>query len=657
MRTRLPSLFLLLLIIGRFVICAEPAAAALYNVRLRVTRSTLLSNGKDKTLVIAEISDPSGRQVTGNVEVQFQTTLGVLSANRASTFGGSSAQVELSGATTGVARITALVTGAVSNTVEVLFTDDPEATFQGNNYLQISGSGYLAYSVTDQVIDAIGKNGGAKLRFRNMEITAGHLQMDCKNEVVRAMENVTIKRGKAVVHVNRVYYSLNNNEGYAITEKDGRLQTVLISGLGLLIEPFNDILPNTYMKMATLQVKLNVTARLITYFPGDRLQFQHAKFYQDQTLLVSLPYYELTLDAPELFSDQFISVGTRGLGLELPYYYNMSPHGLGVVLLRHQQQIGRSTFSQDNGWGVDLAQSYNSTGERHFEGAYGFTGLTRGDWGFRWTHNHDFSNSAQGGFYLDFPQHNGVFSSANYTQNLKLFRWQSTVSAGQTFGTGENNFRGNVYIETQPHRLDKKGNYSYTLGTSYVGGMIHSNDPTVGSINETTESVTFRASGRPRLLDKRTTFSNSFTVGQIWSNQGRDGLTKLATLTLDRTLSGGGSLALTYDYVDQPGGLLVASGKHRFGMTYTLAANKRLNVLIYGSAYADTAESSLLADATYRLNSYWRLLASATLQEYHGQHYNDIQFTIGRRIGARELELSYSTLFQRISLDLTATRF
>ena len=656
MRSRLPQILFSLLALCVLASFALPASAIQYNVRLRVTRTTLLSNGKDKTLIIAEVSDPSGRQSVSGVEVQFQTTLGVLSATRAATFG-SSAQVELSAAVTGVARVTALVAGAVSNTVEILFTDDPEATFQGNNYVQISGSKYLVYSATDQVVEAIGRKPEARLTFRNTEITADHLQINCRDMVVRAQDNVTVRRGKNIIHVNRLYYSLNGGEGYAITELQGQLRTVFISGMGLLMEPFSEILPNTFMKMAPMQVKLNVTAKNITFFPGDRLQFQHAKFYQDQTLLITLPYYEMALNSPELFSDQFIKVGTSGLGLELPYYYNVSPHAMGIVLLRHQEQIGRSSFSQDSGWGLDIAQSYTSSGEKHFDGAYGFTGLSRSDWGFRWTQNNEFNKNTQGAFYVDFPQHDSVLSSANFTQNLKTFRWQTTLSAGQSFGTDENSFRSNVYVETQPHPLDKNGGLSYTFGANYVGGAIHSPDPTVGNINETTESLTFKASARPRLLDKRTTFSNSFTVGHIWSNQGHDGLTTLASFALDRTLSGGSSINLAYDYVDQPGGLLVASGKHRVGLTYSASSGKRFNLLIYGSGYLDTNESSLLGDVTYRVNKDWRLITSATLQKYQGQSYNDIEFTVGRRIGARELQFTYSTLFQRVSLDLTATRF
>src|SRR5262249_2398029 len=119
----------------------------------------------------------------------------------------------------------------------------------------------------------------------------------------------------------------------------------------------------------------------------------------------------------------------------------------------------------------------------------------------------------------------------------------------------------------------------------------------------------------------------------------------------------GGTLNLTYDYVTQPGDLLVSSGKHRLSLTYNFAANKRFQAAIFGSAFLDARDSNLLADMAYRLNSHLRLLLSATLQRFEGLGYDDIEFTLGRRIGARELQLTSSTFRKRLSLDFPATRF
>jgi len=40
---------------------------------------------------------------------------------------------------------------------------------------------------------------------------------------------------------------------------------------------------------------------------------------------------------------------------------------------------------------------------------------------------------------------------------------------------------------------------------------------------------------------------------------------------------------------------------------------------------------------TYLLMRDWRFITSVALQSFQGEHFQDIQFTLGRRVGAREL--------------------
>jgi hypothetical protein len=633
-------------------------AASLNTVQLSATRTALLANGKQTSILRAYVRDSSGRLVGDNVMVQFQTTLGTLSAPQAPTHGGVASVTLTSAPSVGVAHIIAIVSGGSSPPLEILFTDDPEATFEGNNYMLFSSNYYLAYSATDKAIEAIGKSGGAKLNYRNIEINADRMQLNCESSILRARDNVTLKRGTHMITASRLYYSLQSGQGWALVEKDGRLVTVTIFGDSLSTEISPAPMPSSFSTLPELQVKLIISANSITYFPGDRLQFRHPKFYQDLLKILELPYYQVGLYSTELFSDQFFSLGTNGFGLELPFYYNLSPRSSGIAYLRHQPQVGRSSFAYQPGWAVDLVQSYSSQGTRRYEGAFAFTGLTRSDWGFRFTHNQEFNSASQGSFYLEFPQHDSVFTSANFTQQFKALRAGANFSAGQTFTTSSiTSSRSDFYVETQPHRLVGSKDFQYTIGTTYATGSTISKEKAIPSFSETTEQVNLRAFTRPIKLDSRTTFTNSYTVGHIWSNRGATGLTALATLGLDHTLPGGGVLNLTYDYVTQPGSILTSSGKHRVSATYNFASRKRFQAAIFGSAYLDAPDASILADFSYRLDSHWRFLASATLQKFNNQSFNDLEFTIGRRIGAREFQLTYSTFNKRISFDLTATRF
>ncbi len=636
----------------------EIGARALGTINLTATRTTLLADGKHTTVLRAEVHDTNGRPVGNNVVVQFQTTAGTLSQNQATTVGGI-AQVNLTSApVAGVANVTATVAGQSIATLEVLFTDDPEATFAGNNYMLFAATSYLAYGATDRVIEGNGRNGGARLVYRNFEVSADRLQLHCDDQTLRAHGNVVLKRGKDVLHATVLYYSIPTSQGYAIAQDEhGNLSTVTVNGEHLRLEPTKNQIPYSYINIPDLQIKLVVVAKGITYFPGDRLQFRNPKFYQDQVKILTLPYYELPLGSQELFSDQFISVGTSGFGLDLPIYFELSPHSSGIAYLRHQQPIGRGYYATAPGWSLDLLKGYNGQGHQRFDGAYGFTGLTRSDWGFRWTHSQEFNAATQGSFYLEFPHHDSVFSTANFTQQFKAVRWGANLSGGETFTNGAQNTQSNFYVESQPHRLLGAKAIQFTIGSTLATNKTLSRDATIGSFDETTEGVNMRAFTRPLNLDRRTSLINSLTVGHQWSNQGHTGATTQATMSLDHTLAGGGSVNLTYDYLTQPTGFLVSDGKHRLSATYSMLVQKRLQLRVSGSTYLDVQDAGVLADLSYRLDNHWRLLSSATLERFGESSFQDLEFTLGRRIGARELQLTYSTFSHRISFDLTATRF
>ncbi len=635
------------------------AGRAFNTLTLRASRSTLLADGKQSTDIIAEVRDSSGHIVGSGVNVQFQTTLGTLNQQQSQTFSGIARVRLTSSSLSGLAHVTAFSAGGGNAVLDLLFTNDPQELFEGNMFVQIAGSSYLAYSATDRVVEAQGKNGGAHISFRNINLTADRLQLHCDDNILRAHDNIVLKRGNHTLHATRLFYSLQTGQGYAIAELNSKLQTVIISGDNLIMQPSPTPIPSSYIMFPPLQVKLVVVANSITYFPGDKLQFRHPKFYQDQTQIMSLPYYELPLNSEELFSDQFISVGTHGLGLELPFYYNLSPRSTGIVYLRHEQQLGRSYYSTQPGWGLDVIQGYNSLGDKRYDGAFGFTGLSRGDWGFRWNHNQEFNANSQGSFYLETPQHQSLISTANFNQQQRYFRWGANFSGGESLTSlRATSLRSEVYAETQPHKLANSKAFLYTLGTNIATGSTTSNDALIGNTSDTTEDVTFRAFTRPIPIDHRTTLTNSFSIGNVWSSgTALAGTSSLATMALDHTFAGGGAMNLTYDYVAQPGGLYVTSGKHRLSLNYNISANKKLDVVVFGSTFLDSADSSLLADLSYRVDKDWRLLTGVTMQKYAGESYNDIQFTVGRRIGARELQFTYSTLNRRFSVDLTATRF
>ena len=201
--------------------------------------------------------------------------------------------------------------------------------------------------------------------------------------------------------------------------------------------------------------------------------------------------------------------------------------------------------------------------------------------------------------------------------------------------------------------------YLYTFQTEYVRAGATSNvvsdNVTLG--NEETKTLRFRAFTHPIPISKSFNLSQSYSVGQIFTNLGNSGMSETATLSFDYVQPKAGSLSIIYDYIKQPSGPFTAVGSNRLGLNYNLAANKRMQITVFGSLYLDSPESTQWVDFIYKLGPEWRLFLGGTFQNFAGQSFNDMQLTLGRRIGARELQLTYSTYLKRISLDLTATRF
>jgi hypothetical protein len=652
------------LVIALFLVASVTARAGhrLDTMILRATRLALLNDGKQGSDITAEVHDSTGRALSA-VEVHFQTSLGTLSQQTVTAVGGFARVRLTSGTVAGIAHVTAFTSGGAVANIDIEITDDPTATYQGNQYYQVTGKDFLTYSVTDKIVEAAGADAGARIAYRNATITANRLQLSCVDLTVRAHDNVTLTRGKAVLKATRLYYNIQTAEGYALAEINGKLDKVKLFGEKLRTEHTDVPIPHSFLNFVNLSTRLNVVARAITYFPNDRLQFRRPKFFQDQIQIMALPYFELALNSQELFSEQFMSIGTSGFGLELPVYYNMTPQSSGTLYIRHQQQLGRSYFATDPGWSFDLVQSYNhNNGQSRYEGGMAFTGVTRSDWGFLWNHTQEINSVTQGSFNLTFPQHQGVLSTLDISQQAHGYRWGTDISGGTTFtGLGLTTEQQQVYAETNPKHLGGLKSVMYTVGTSVQSMTTSSSDPGVPNSRLITDGVNLRAFSQPVSIDSMTSLNDSFSMGQVWAisksgTTAHSGFASTASLAVDHRFKRAGALTASYDFILDPS-QLEATGNHRVGLTYNYAPSRKVQISAFGSAYLDAPQTTFFTDVAYRLNNNWRLLTSVTLQTFDGDSFDDIQFTVGRRFGARELQFTYSTYLRRFSLDLTSTQW
>ncbi|MBM3493654.1 MAG: hypothetical protein FJX72_04930, partial [Armatimonadetes bacterium] len=621
--------------------CAPAEASGPPTITLTASRFAALSDGRDPVEIIAEVRDSSGRFVTDGTAVVFNTNLGLFLREgpgaTARTRSGS-ARVMLTSQSKGTATVTATVSGGGFQKVDVLFTDDPAETYQGNTWVGVTSNGSLVYCAAERVIEATSRpatgdgpiHAGAQVGFRNLEIRAERLQVDCSANAVRATGTVKLKRGKTELRCLKLFYNLMTGKGYAVVEQGRSLAPVQISGMDLATEPVPlGVAPKFFEMEDVASAKLVIVARQIVLFPGDKLQFKRPRFYEDGQHLFTLAFYSLSLYSSQLFTDQFLSLGTQGVGLDLPLYYDLTPASRGLVRVKYGERYG-SAYARRPGFAIDLIQAYTSApGAGRYTGEFGLTGLNRSDWGFRWSHSQEFGPDTRTGLYFDFPQHRSVFGSGNLGQRIGNLHVGLNANANTTLtGLSSTGTHANAYIETLPAKIAGTRTM-YSLGANASTSRTRSATYSNYSLTEGVQARVFTPSIR---LDRVTSLSNAISVGHTWSARGASGSTLYATVNAMRSLGRNTSLQVGYDFVRQP--VSYSEGDHRVSMSLG-SSSSRLGLYVYNTMVLDTGALSLVGDVQYSLDPRWRIALSASAQRYSSGSYSDIIVGLARNIGGR----------------------
>ena len=87
------------------------------------------------------------------------------------------------------------------------------------------------------------------------------------------------------------------------------------------------------------------SARAITADPGDQIQFRRATIYSDGKKLLSVAYHVMPMNTDQIFGQQLLGFGSDGVFLNVPYYYNVTPHSKGTIYLRNAAVSGANLGS------------------------------------------------------------------------------------------------------------------------------------------------------------------------------------------------------------------------------------------------------------------------------------------------------------------------
>lgn len=646
MKWRTGVLVLVLFVLGGVAFGATP----LHSIKLSVSPSILLSDGKSVALVSAEVRDDRGNLVPDGTQVQFSASLGVLRDTMVSTSAGI-ARTQLTSATVpGVATITATIPGASAfEEIRVTFTDDLESLRQRVNTYLLACPQYLAYSADWRYVEALSAERKAEVVIGNLRLQARSYQYRLDEDLLIAQEAV-LTRGKRTLTAEKLRYYPRRDEGQAVLVENGQVREVVFKGPLWEPEPVIASRTDAYTYTDLSASELLFVADSVVLLPGERIQFRRAKLYVAGQKLLSVPMYDLSFRSGDALGQQIVGVNSGGLTVDLPFYYTVSPQAVGAVRVRHAQRVGRAVYAIRPGWSLDLEHNYSRPGV--MEGAFALTSLTRGDWGLRLNHAQWFSQSASTHLYVDVPAHRNLYASGGLSYGFGGGRIGLNLSGGQNLsGTRYRDLRSDLYVESNPLKMGSL--LKMTVSTTFTSRVSEFADQRVR-----TDGVGLRSrlyTTPLRLVGF--TVNPSLMASYLWGNSRTTGGSLLATVSASRGLWDGALLSLTYDYTQDRLVQTAGYGRHRLSGMFAWSAGQRLNLSLVGTRILDHDSLTLFADASYRLSGLWRIGANLSYNRFQGTLYNDVEFSIGYRLGIRELLLTWSSLTRRWQVDLIAAGF
>jgi hypothetical protein len=681
----LTACFLTLLALPAALLADEPAA-----VTLTANPGIILADGKSTTTIAAVATTQGGHAVPDGTAINFSTTAGSLSAQSVSTTGGI-ARVTLTSAPIAQRAMIAarfLTSGAgASGQITVEFTNDSaiaNTDQRSEEWVQISSSDYLGYGGDSRIVDAFGKKQGAHFSYRGVTIDADAMQVDLGANIVRARKATIYHNRTTVTTADSLYYEYLTHSGTAVVEnasKGGSLEAVRIIGVDLTVSILaDDQAPagDRYQFADTSGDHLNVTASSLSVKPGDKIQFRRAAVFVDGKKIIGLPIHIMPINTDQVFGQQVLGYGTDGMYLNMPYYIGATARTTDTFFVRSLSASRENgTFStRPSPFSLDFEHSYKlASGDG--DGSFQVLGIQRtGEAGLRWRHNHLIGHDTRTYLYIDRPNSSSIFSTATVNHQFKGFSANVSNSLSNSTSIFNSSFqerRLTAYVETAQRKLfgsEKTGVRLVTDLTTSTGTRTQKFNGQSVSTRTDTRGADMRFFTPAIQLTKRTTFSDSFNIGASRDDYAnRSAVTMNSSLGLQTRVGATSSVNFSYEYRHDPLNqtfriinnnitLQNLADVHTFGMSlYTAAPDNKWDFSLSSNIAAPTSDLSTFAALNFRVANAWRFGLTNTIGRTGGLFYKDYGLSLGRRIGQREIAVSWGAIDHRVRVNLDSARF
>ncbi len=622
---------------------AQGVVAGNVRISLSASPSTLPADGKSTSRLRIDVRDPRGVALPDNTPVFCHAEGGYLGQSTSDKQQSLTvmavagfAIVYCCADTPGVVTVTVRVQDS-RNEVAIQAYPEGEAAESVSRVVNIRG-GWVGYCPELNTIQA---RDGARAQIGNLVIDAADgLELRLEDRTLRAW-GVRITRKTEKLEGQDCYFALGSGQGVLRRFGDQGIEWVGFSAYSLRVTKANRELPDDAFRGDDREGATWLVCKNCAYFLGQKIVLKHAALYtQGQKVFNFPPFWVIGLAGYGGASNtQVLGVSSDGgLAVDFPLFYRVTDKWAGSIKI--QRGVSGASFVANNGWGLGWAEEYDSG---TVKGAVEATALGSSTWGLQWHDERPIMGPNQGFFSMALPDHRSVFGDANIYHYADAYRFALRGQLSDIPAEGAD-YSVNADWLTEPHRLTRSSSWrvGLSVGAHHVGltGQDLLQNELYGAVDFNTWHL--------GALKVTPSLSNvySWDTGNYGANILR------ADVRSTRDFKSGAHLGLDYTMQYRGGSGTSKGVDHLLALDASLSHGKKWSSYFNASWDMTAGDTYGLLTTDYAVNDNWHVGVLGTHYDYAQAHFNDLEFTLGRVVGDRQLGLRYSLEAHRVSLEL-----
>jgi len=628
---------------NRVVITANPAQ--------------LPADGTTASRIRIEVRGRDDAPVPDGTEVIIATDIGDLTADLGSKQRSAAVRTEggyaivlLTSEEPGTATIRATYLDS-RNQVMVEFLPPGEAGKRESRVVHVTG-GWVGYCTDMDLVEA---RGPAELRYQGLTIEADTLQLNPRTLVVKA-DGVRLKRRDQELQCEDTYLELSTMRGGCRRFGDMGVEEITYNAYTLKPTEAEQQIPQDAYRFDDREGRVWTVARSLSLFPGEKIVLRNASLHVDQHRVMRYPpYWVIAFEGYRGSSNtQFLQFdSTGGLALDFPLFFSVTDTSTGA--LKIQRGASNGSVMAREGWSLALELT-NQSLTRERETQLLIDGLPKDQWGLLLTDRRKLFGGSDADFSFAWPDHRSIFT------DFSVFNYGSA---------------GHLAARTFADRTEL-GEWSYGFNADYL-----SNSIPVGPAARLRWGTGLQAGRNPWdtngfVVGHRASTYFDFTGWQpssstslvpgisdtfSWDTANRRQNVARLQLSLNHRLAKGINANVRYSFEHRTGGgtydpLDTRNGiNQQLNLNVNAYASKRWDAYLNGS-YGLTDETVYGFGAlNYHPLPKYRIGLIGTYYKFTDQSFSDLEVSLNRALGNREIGVRYSTTDDRVSLQFGAMQF